>query len=157
MPEGNWKRENVTFICKILQAFWLVSQVREEVPASIPLIFLNNVTIVETGRRGCLTETRGLREVQRKDLRENLVEISGNLSTEGQRKARNLGIRMTSLGVISVRGVKKVKDKTSLVVTKVLGVAIRMDVTARRGNTRRFAVYEFRFDHWQTIRIYVIP
>jgi len=72
---------------------------------------------------------RGPREVQRNPIG-NLVGILGNPL------ARNLGRRMISLGGNHGPVIRKVKAKTSLAGTEVRGVAIRMDVPARRGNIK---------------------
>ena len=132
------RNTSIFFLC--LQDFWLVRPAPEDHPTSIILVFPKCQTMVETGRIGRLEETRGLIAVQRRDPKENLVGTLGNLSAEAQGPASNLGVGMISLGVNLVRAFKKVKVKTNSVVTEMLGVAIRMDAPARRGDTRGYAV-----------------
>jgi hypothetical protein len=66
---------------------------------------------------------------------------------------RKLGIRMISLGISFVSVNKKVKAKTSLAGIEAQGVVIRMDASARWGNTRGCIAHEFRFDHLQTVLV----
>lgn len=145
-----YTEQELTFLL-YLQVSWLARQEPEDRLTSIILIFPTSETAVGTGRRDRPEETRGLREAQRKDLRGNLVEILGNLSAEAQGMATSLGIR--NLAGSLARVTKKVKAKTSLAVTELQGVAIRMDAPARRGNIR---LCDFRLDHLQTTLIFVL-